>query len=369
MLLGLKGSTEYCNEYQPVFYRLRKESEQELLRELLSKDPSIQIYDTIKSQLSELLKINNPQKQLSADEINSNVAAREKNGSLDHIGVWVYYPWSGKLVHLLDEEDFIKVRTSRNLYKITHEELAILRKKKIGIIGLSVGQSIALTIATERICGELHLADFDNIELSNMNRLNFTNLYNLGAAKVITTAQKIAELDPYLKVTCFTEGISENNIDAFLGEGPGKLDILVEECDGLDVKILSRIKARAKGIPVVMDTNDRGMLDIERYDLEPDRPIFHGAFEGDDIQLERTKDLTIHEKTAILAKIFNFSLISDRMKLSLTELGKSINAWPQLASSVVLGGAMVTDTCRRMLLSEIECSGRFYIDFNDLIKN
>ncbi|GAB3424289.1 ThiF family adenylyltransferase [Niabella aquatica] len=369
MHLGLKGSTEYCNGYKPVFYRLRKENEQHLLKELLSQDPSIQIYDTIKSQLTELLKINDPQKQLSADEINSLIAAREKEGSLEHIGAWVYYPWSRKLVHLLDEEDFIKVRTSRNLYKITHEELAILRKKKIGIIGLSVGQSIALTIATERICGALHLADFDNIELSNMNRLNFSNLYNLGASKVITTAQKIAELDPYIEVTCFTEGVSENNIDAFLGEGTGKLDILVEECDGLDIKILSRIKAKAKGIPVVMDTNDRGMLDIERYDLEPGRPIFHGAFEGDDIQIAHTKNLSIHEKTAVLAKIFNFSLISDRMKLSLTELGKSINAWPQLASSVVLGGAMVTDTCRRMLLSEIECSGRFYIDFNDLIKN
>ncbi|MGW7434561.1 hypothetical protein [Streptomyces sp. NPDC054849] len=25
-----------------------------------------------------------------------------------------------------------------------------------------------------------------------------------------------------------------------------------------------------------MDTNDRGLLDIERFDLEPDRPLFHG---------------------------------------------------------------------------------------------
>jgi molybdopterin/thiamine biosynthesis adenylyltransferase len=372
MRLGLKGPTEYCNEYKPVFYRLRKENEHELLKELLSHDPLIQIYDTINSQLAELLKINNPQKQLSPDDINSSIAAQEKNGSLDHIGVWVYYPWSRKLVHILDEEDFIKVRTSRNLYKITPEELAVLRKKKIGIIGLSVGQSIALTIATERVCGSLHLADFDNIELSNMNRLSFTNLYNLGAAKVITTAQKIAELDPFLEVTCFTEGILDSNIDEFLGEGPDKLDVLVEECDGLDVKILSRVKAKEKGIPVVMDTNDKGMLDIERFDLEPNRPILHGrvaeleAMETPEL-IEKLQTLTPEERIRFVTQIIGVENVSEEMMHSLMEIRKTITGWPQLSSAVTLGAAMVTDTCRRIALGKLTTSGRHFVHFTDLL--
>ena len=32
-----------------------------------------------------------------------------------------------------------------------------------------------------------------------------------------------------------------------------------------------------------MDTSDRGMLDIERFDLEPERSIFHGLVEHLDI--------------------------------------------------------------------------------------
>jgi len=372
MVLGLKGSAGHYKEYKPVFYRLRKENEQELLKELLSKDPSIQIYDTIKSQLAELLKINNPQNKLSADEINSSIAALEKDGSLEHIGVWVYYPWSRKLVHILDEEDFIKVRTNRNLYKITHGELAVLREKKIGIIGLSVGQSIALTIATERICSEMHLADFDNIELANMNRLSFSNLYNLGAAKVIITAQKIAELDPYLKVTCFAEGITESNIDAFMGDGPDKLDILVEECDGLEVKILSRIKAKEKGIPVVMDTNDKGMLDIERFDLEPDRPILHGRLAelealGTPELLKKLHILTPEERTRYVTQIIGMENVSEEMMHSLMEIKKTITGWPQLSSAVTLGAAMVTDTCRRIALGKLTTSGRHFVHFTDLL--
>jgi hypothetical protein len=29
-----------------------------------------------------------------------------------------------------------------------------------------------------------------------------------------------------------------------------------------------------------METSDRGVLDVERFDLEPDRPIFHGLLPG-----------------------------------------------------------------------------------------
>jgi len=368
MLLGYHASEQYNSHYKPVYYRLAESGRQEKLRELLSQTPSIQIYDTIESQLSELVKINNPQKQLSAEEYKVQIEAHLAGKDPDEYGVWVYYPWSQKLVHLLDEEEFIKVRTSRNLYKIKPEELEVLRRKKLGIIGLSVGQSIAMTIATERICGELVLADFDTVELCNMNRLSNCNVYNLGASKAVITAQKIAELDPYLKVTCFTDGITEDNIDAFLGEGPGRINILIEECDSIDVKIISRIKAREKGIPVVMDTNDRGMLDVERFDLEPERPLFHGNLNEEGIDFTKLKNLTSQEKLPMLDAMVNLSALSDRMKYSLSEMGKSINTWPQLASSVVLGGAMVTDTCRRILLSETNSSGRYYVDFKELIK-
>ena len=76
------------------------------------------------------------------------------------------------------------------------EEKETLSKKKIGIIGLSVGQSIALTIAMERTCGELRIADFDILELSNLNRIR-AGLPNLGIAKTIVVAREIAEIDPW----------------------------------------------------------------------------------------------------------------------------------------------------------------------------
>src|SRR5690606_9457704 len=112
------------------------------------------IYDTIFSQLTELIRLLNPTERLSAEKNESIISAHLNGVPLQDYGAWVYYPWNRSLVHLLDEEEFISVRTNRNMLKIKPEEIALLQKKTIGIIGLSVGQSIALTIAMERICSE-----------------------------------------------------------------------------------------------------------------------------------------------------------------------------------------------------------------------
>lgn len=372
MLLGLKDNSIHCKEYKPIFYRLKNKEDLIRLEKLLLQIPLLQIYDTIGSQLAELAKIKNPQKQVSSEDVKNFISNYTQGCKMEEVGVWVYYPWSQKLVHLLDEEDFITVRTNRNMYKITPEELLVLRKQKIGIIGLSVGQAVAMNIVTERICGEIRMADFDAIELSNLNRLSNSNLFDLGSSKVIVTAQKIAELDPFIKVTCWDEGITENNIDGFLGEASSKLDILVEECDSIDIKILSRIKAREKKIPVVMDTNDKGMLDIERYDLEPQRQLLHGripaleTMESSQI-VSKLKNLTVAEKVHYLSQIIGMENVSSEMLQSLPEMGKTIVGWPQISSAVALGGAMITDTCRRIALNKLTASGRYFIHFEELI--
>lgn len=68
--------------------------------------------------------------------------------------------------------------------------------------------------------------------------------------KATAAARRIAELDPYLKVSVVTAGITADTIDAFL-DG---LHIVVEECDSLDTKVMVREAARARRVPVIMAT-------------------------------------------------------------------------------------------------------------------
>ncbi len=360
----VKENVSLKTDFQPHFFRLSNPDDPQLLAHLLAQYPHIQVFDELQSQLEELIKSLNPSTVFSKETLQDAIKLHLKNTVPAYYGVWVYYPWSARLVHMVDEQEFVFLRTSRNQYKITPEERDQLATKRIGVIGLSVGQSVAVTMAMERLFGEIRLADFDLLELTNLNRIR-TGVHNLGLPKVISVAREIMEIDPFLKVTCYTDGLTEENMDDFFTKG-GKLDLLVEECDGINIKILCRHKARELQIPVVMETSDRGMLDVERFDLEPNRKILHGLI--DHLDTEKLKTLkTSEEKLPYMLPVVGFESISNRLKASALEVGQSITTWPQLASAVTFGGGLTADVVRRILLNEYRQSGRYYIDLEELV--
>jgi hypothetical protein len=240
--------TEINYIYKPVFISKERYADKEKFLSFIEDYRGKTILDLFASQKQELIRIRHPRKRLTAEETTRQYHEWAEGKDVDTEGVWVYYPWSGRLLHLVGEAEFVELRTSRNQYKITPGEQQYLSKRSIGIIGLSVGHSVALSIATERACGKLKLADFDTIELSNLNRIR-TGLHNIGVNKCIVTAREIAEIDPFLNIECFPEGISKENLDGFLLDG-GKLDILVDECDDIAFKISSLIRAPQINIPL-----------------------------------------------------------------------------------------------------------------------
>ncbi|WP_437285735.1 Rv1355c family protein [Sorangium sp. So ce406] len=349
--------------WRPRFFRPAREEDAEALERLLRDDARLQVSDAIDRQLADLVKTRHPSRTLGEQEIARLVEEHLRGAPRQAYGVWVHYPWSRRLVHLLDEAEFVELRTNRNKYKISAEEQAALAGRKIGVVGLSVGQSVALTVALERSAGELRIADFDHLELSNMNRIR-TGVHNLDVPKVVATARDIAELDPFLEVKCFSEGVTPDNMDAFLLDG-GKLDIVVDECDSLDIKLELRLRARAHRIPVLMDTSDRGLIDVERFDLEPDRPILHGLV--GDLTPARIRGLSTEDKVPYVMQIIGQDTLSTRFAASLLEIQQTVSTWPQLGSAVVHGGAAAADTARRLALGEPVRSGRYYVDLEQII--
>lgn len=367
---GLVKKIQLCKKQDtqsisPQFYNLQNEKDHDLLSRLMDGTSGIEVHDRIGEQLKELFKIRRPKENLSDSDLDDLLFEWKKSNDIDVYGVWVFYPWKNLLVHLVNEEEFIELRTSRNKYKITDEEQKVLSTKTVGIVGLSVGQSVSLTMAIERCFGTIRIADFDTLELTNLNRIR-RGVDSLGLPKVTMVAREIYEIDPFLNVEIFPEGLNSNNIeDFFTSNGP--LDLIVEECDSLDIKVLVRLKAKEKKVPLVMDTSDRGMLDIERYDLEPNRPIFHGL--APESELMNLEGLSTEEKIPYVLKMVGSSTLSKRFKASMFEIKETITTWPQLASSVALGGAVAADVARRIFLKKLNTSGRFFIDLDELISD
>jgi molybdopterin/thiamine biosynthesis adenylyltransferase len=307
--------------------------------ERLQADPSVEFLDHRDAQLASLRGLRPPpDAELVAEP-----------------GRWAYYPWRRTVVAVLGPRGFRAVRLDRNRNNITTGEQARLGALRIGVAGLSVGHVIAHTLAAQGMCGQLRLADFDHLELSNLNRVPAT-VFDLGLNKAHVAARRIAELDPYLPVEVLASGLTFDTVDEFV-EG---LDILVEECDSLEMKAVLREGARARGIPVLMATSDRGIVDVERFDREPGRPILHGLLGGLDVGL--LPGMSSREKIPHILRHLEAERLSPRTAASLVEIDRSLSTWPQLASDVVLGASVLAEAVRRIGLGEDLRSGRTRID-------
>ncbi|MFZ1693420.1 MAG: hypothetical protein WAT74_09505, partial [Flavobacteriales bacterium] len=118
---------------------------------------------------------------------------------------------------------------------------------------------------------------------------------------------------------------------------------------------------------VVMDTSDRGLIDVERFDLEPERPILHGLLNHLDLKAVEGP-MSREQLIQYLMFMVDEDALSERMKESIPEIGRTISTWPQLGGHVMLGGAVTAEAARRIALGEMTWSGRWYLDLEHLLE-
>lgn len=268
---------------------------------------------------------------------------------------WAYYPWRRTLVGVLGPLGYRTLRLDANRNLITAEEQGVLGNLHVGVAGLSVGHAVAHILAQQGLCGFIRLADFDHLELSNLNRVPATVL-DYGVNKAVVTGRRIAELDPYIRVEVMTAGVTRALVDDFLTG----LDIVIEECDSMEMKIVLRESARRLRLPVIMATSDRGLIDVERYDSEPDRPILHGLL--GDVDSSELAGLSRRDKIPYVLRHLDATRSSQRLTASFVELDHTLSTWPQLAGDVTLGAAAIAEAVRRIGLAEPLASGQVRID-------
>ena len=328
--------------FRPVLLDAAASETAAALVELIA-DHRVVVVDELGEQLEQLVKGRVPRAELSGAQLHDAIERVLEGRAPAGFGTWVFYPWSRRLVHVLPEGLHRELRLDRNRYAITEEEQERLVGLRVAVAGLSVGRAVVSTMAHEGIGGELRLADFDVLDLSNLNRLS-GGVADVGVNKVVLAAREVAELDPYIRVVAFPRGVHETTITEFVAD----VDVVVDECDDLEMKLRLREHARAARRPVVMATSHRGMLDVERFDLEPDRPTFHGLL--GDLRSAELGGLTTKQKVPYVIRIVDPASLTDRAAASMVEVKESVSTWPQLASDVALGGAMVANAVRRIAL-------------------
>jgi hypothetical protein len=104
------------------------------------------------------------------------------------------------------EDICIKRLGSRVFYKLNHARVAVA-----GLGGL--GSHIAVMLARSCV-GTLHIIDFDNVDVSNLNRQEYY-LEHIGRAKTECLKEKLLSINPYLNVVADNVKITPDNLELF----------------------------------------------------------------------------------------------------------------------------------------------------------
>lgn len=284
---------------------------------------------------------------------------------LDLHSRYVAYPWRHTLVRVPEDHIFHRLRTARNCYLITDDEQQRWSSATIAIAGLSVGGSV-LSVCALSGARDFRLADPDTLGPSNLNRL-VGSVCDLGEPKTTLAYRRVLEADPYATVTTFADGFSTANApDFFGGQNTPKASVVLEEMDDIARKVELRRLARAAGVPVIMvtDNGDNVIIDVERYDLDPDYPLFHGrAGELLDLTEEELQD---KDKRVELAGRIVGHDVEDRLTLALSQVGLTIPSWPQLGTAASLAGVVGAIAARKLVCGDDLPSGRCHVRVSDL---
>ncbi len=325
--------------------------------------------DVYKLQLRELFEITNPslifssQFETKKNEYIQKQLDEQKN---KFKGTWVYYPWSGNLVHTVNENDYSNLRTNRNKNLITEEEQKILASSCVGIVGLSVGSNVATTLTYGGIAKNLKLAEFDILETTNLNRVR-GYLEQIGMNKIDLLSQQLYEINPFLNIYNFPEKINKINLENFVAGNP-KPRVIFEIIDSFEMKIHLRALAREHEIPVIMITNlgDRILMDVERYDLDKNIDFFNGRAGKVPKNILEKPDITPQDKHKYAVDLAGVEHIPQKALGSVAEIGKTLVGRPQLASTVTIAGGLSSYLVRKIVLGQPLPSCSWLVDLDKI---
>jgi len=160
----------------------------------------------------------------------------------------------------------------------------VIRKAKIGIAGLGgLGSNIAMMLVRAGV-SHLTVADFDDVDISNINRQNYY-LDHLGKAKTDAAEELLKRINPYVTVEKHNIKVNRANIpDIF-----GRCDVVCEAFDVPSEKAML-INTLFEKCPSVKVVSGSGMAGFGRSNEILTKRLFGDHYIcGDGIDMEDVK--------------------------------------------------------------------------------
>ena len=188
----------------------------------------------------------------------------------------------------LNDQELLRYSRQILLRQIDIEGQLRLKQGRVLIVGLGgLGSPVALYLAAAGV-GELHLADFDQVDLTNLQRQIIHDSHSLGVAKVDSAIARLTALNPEVRLVAHRAALDADSLAAAVAA----VDVVVDCCDNFATREAVNAAYVAAGTPLVSGAAIRLEGQLAVFDpRRADSPCYHCLYgHGSEAELTCSED-------------------------------------------------------------------------------
>ncbi len=176
---------------------------------------------------------------------------------------------------MLNDEELLRYSRQILLKQVDVAGQLRLKNSTVLIVGLGgLGSPVALYLAAAGV-GELYLADFDTLDLSNLQRQIVHDTNALGHLKVQSAQARLQGLNPHIAVHTISDKLTAENLPALLQS----VDLVVDCTDNFTIRSQLNRACFAENKTLVSGAAIRSEGQISVYDPHnSESPCYHCVF-------------------------------------------------------------------------------------------
>ncbi|MBB4867096.1 adenylyltransferase/sulfurtransferase [Pseudomonas nitritireducens] len=173
---------------------------------------------------------------------------------------------------MLSDNELLRYSRQILLSQIDVDGQLRLKDSRVLIVGLGgLGAPVALYLAAAGV-GELHLADFDTVDLTNLQRQIIHDTTTVGTTKVDSASARLQAINPEVKLVAHRQALDADSLDAAVAA----VDLVLDCCDNFGTREAVNAACVAAKKPLVSGAAIRLEGQLSVFDLRrEDSPCYH----------------------------------------------------------------------------------------------
>ena len=183
----------------------------------------------------------------------------------------------------LDDQELLRYSRQILLPQLDVAGQLRLKASRVLVAGLGgLGSPVALYLAAAGV-GTLHLADFDRLDLTNLQRQVLHDSRQLGQSKVDSALQRLAALNPQIRLVPWRQPLEAETLASLLEE----VDLVIDCTDNFMSRDFINRACVAARRPLVSGAAIRLEGQLSVFDSrQADSPCYHCLYgEGSEVEL------------------------------------------------------------------------------------